>query len=109
MIEKLRTPDSCFNDLPGYAFEPNYIEGLEGYGGLRGHYLDEGDPAAEEVFLCLHGEPTWSYLYRKMIPEFTQVGARVVAPDLLGFGKSDKPTSEHSYTFEFYSLIVEGF
>ena len=102
MIKAFRTPDERFLDLPDYPFEPNYIEGLEGYAGLRGHYLDEGSKDAEEVFLCLHGEPAWSYLYRKMIPEFVSAGARVVAPDLLGFGKSDKPLEEGVYTFEFH-------
>ncbi len=102
MINKLRTPDSNFKNLPDYSFEPNYVENLEGFDGLRGHYLDEGDPDSEEVFLCLHGEPTWSYLYRKMIPVFTSHGARVVAPDLIGFGKSDKPTDESVFTFRFH-------
>jgi haloalkane dehalogenase/tRNA(adenine34) deaminase len=102
MIEFLRTPEDRFDDLPDYAFKPNFIEGLNGYDGLRGHYLDEGDKNSEEVFLCLHGEPTWSYLYRKMIPVFAKAGARVIAPDLLGFGKSDKPVSEDIYTFEFH-------
>ncbi len=102
MINKLRTPDSNFKDLPDYSFSPNYVENLKGFDGLRGHYLDEGDPDSEEVFLCLHGEPTWSYLYRKMIPIFTSHGARVVAPDLIGFGKSDKPTDESVFTFRFH-------
>ncbi|MCG8672107.1 MAG: haloalkane dehalogenase [Pseudomonadales bacterium] len=102
MIEYIRTPDERFNDLPDYDFAPNYVEDLEGYTGLRAHYLDEGDSEAKEVFLCLHGEPTWSYLYRKMIPVFVESGARVIAPDLLGFGKSDKPTNEDTYTFEFH-------
>ncbi len=102
MINKLRTPDSNFKDLPDYSFEPNYVENLKGFDGLRGHYLDEGDPDSEEVFLCLHGEPTWSYLYRKMIPVFTSHGARAVAPDLIGFGKSDKPTDESVFTFRFH-------
>ncbi len=102
MIQKLRTPDSRFDDLPGYPFEPNYIEDLKGFDGLRGHYLDEGDPNSDEVFLCLHGEPTWSYLYRKMIPVFVDHGARVVAPDLIGFGRSDKPVDEDVYTFKFH-------
>ncbi len=102
MINKLRTPDSNFKDLPDYSFSPNYVENLKGFDGLRGHYLDEGDPDSEEVFLCLHGEPTWSYLYRKMIPVFTRHGARVVAPDLIGFGKSDKPTDESVFTFRFH-------
>ena len=102
MINKLRTPDLNFKDLPDYSFEPNYVENLKGFDGLRGHYLDEGDPDSEEVFLCLHGEPTWSYLYRKMIPVFTSHGARAVAPDLIGFGKSDKPTDESVFTFRFH-------
>lgn len=102
MIEFLRTPKEAFENLEGYPFEPNYVDDLKGYEGLRGHYLDEGDRDSEEVFLCLHGEPTWSYLYRKMIPLFANVGARVIAPDLLGFGKSDKPISEDAYTFEFH-------
>ncbi len=102
MINKLRTPDSNFKDLPDYSFAPNYVGNLRGFDGLRGHYLDEGDPDSEEVFLCLHGEPTWSYLYRKMIPVFVSHGARVVAPDLIGFGKSDKPTDESVFTFKFH-------
>ena len=102
MINKLRTPDSNFKDLPDYSFAPNYVGNLRGFDGLRGHYLDEGDPDSEEVLLCLHGEPTWSYLYRKMIPVFVSHGARVVAPDLIGFGKSDKPTDESVFTFKFH-------
>ena len=102
MIERLRTPDSRFADLPGYPYEPNYVDNLAGFDGLRGHYLDEGSPESEDVYLCLHGEPTWSYLYRKMIPVFTAHGGRVIAPDLLGFGKSDKPVEEDVYTFKFH-------
>ena len=102
MIEAIRTPEERFENLKDYPFTPNYINNLEGYEGLRGHYLDEGNPDAEEVFLCLHGEPAWSYLYRKMIPVFTNAGIRVIVPDLLGFGKSDKPTQEETYTFEFH-------
>ncbi len=102
MIERLRTPDEQFEFLPGYPFKPNYIDSLQGFEGLRAHYLDEGEPSAEEVFLCLHGEPTWSYLYRKMIPVFVRAGVRVIAPDLFGFGKSDKPVHEDDYSFEFH-------
>ena len=102
MTEYLRTPDEHFANLKDYPFEPNYITDLKGYEGLRGHYLDEGNPESDEVFLCLHGEPAWSYLYRKMIPVFVNAGARVIAPDLLGFGKSDKPIDEDTYTFEFH-------
>lgn len=102
MINALRTPDSRFESLPGYPFAPNYAEDLKGYEGLRGHYLDEGDRNAEDIFLLLHGEPSWSYLYRKMIPVFAGTGARVIAPDWLGFGRSDKPVDEDVYSFHFH-------
>ena len=92
MTEFFRTPDEQFADLPEFPFEPHYLD----QDGLRMHYLDEGqgDPV-----LCLHGEPTWSYLYRKMIPGLARV-ARVIAPDYLGFGRSDKPTDRAWYTFD---------
>ena len=102
MIEFLRTPEDRFANVSGYNFKPNYLNDLEGYEGLRAHFLDEGNGDSDEVFLCLHGEPTWSYLYRKMIPKFAKSGVRVIAPDLLGFGKSDKPINEDSYTFDFH-------
>ncbi|MEE2608656.1 MAG: alpha/beta fold hydrolase, partial [Pseudomonadota bacterium] len=78
----LRTPDSRFENLPGYSFEPNYLY-IRGY---RVHYLDEG-PADGEVILMIHGEPSWSYLYRKMIPVLTEAGFRTIVPDLIGFGR----------------------
>ncbi len=99
MSEILRTPDGRFAALPGFAFAPHYVERLPGCDGLRMHYLDEGPRDAARTFLCLHGQPTWSYLYRRMIPVFTESGARVVAPDLFGFGRSDKPADEAWYTF----------
>ncbi|MEM9420337.1 MAG: haloalkane dehalogenase [Planctomycetota bacterium] len=102
MLEALRTPGEHFENLHGYRFSPSYIEDLPGYEGLRGHYLDVGPADAKEVFLCLHGEPSWSYLYRKMIPVFTLAGIRVIAPDLLGFGRSDKPIEDNAYTFDFH-------
>ena len=102
MPDTLRTPDERFANLPGYPFAPHYIGDLKGYQGLRIHYLDEGPRAAARVFLCLHGQPTWSYLYRRMLPVFTAAGHRVVAPDLLGFGKSDKPAADARYTFNFH-------
>ena len=102
MVEALRTPDERFANLSDYKFAPNYIDNLEGYEGLRLHYVDEGNKDAKEVFLCLHGEPSWSYLYRKMIPVFTANGHRAIAPDLLGFGKSDKPVDDEVYTFHFH-------
>jgi pimeloyl-ACP methyl ester carboxylesterase len=100
-IEALRTPDERFADLPDFPWEPRYTDALAGYEGLRMHYLDEG-PKDAPVFLCLHGEPSWSYLYRKMIPPFLASGARVVAPDFFGFGRSDKPVADAVYTFSFH-------
>jgi len=97
-MSALRTPDDRFANLPGYPFAPHYTEGE---GGLRMHYLDEG-PGAAPVALCLHGQPTWSYLYRRMIPAFLAAGMRVVAPDFFGFGRSDKPQDEATYTFDFH-------
>ncbi len=96
----LRTPDSCFEDLEGFAFQPHYLD-LDDteFGPLRIHYLDEG-PADGPVILCLHGEPTWSYLYRKMIPVFIAAGCRVLAPDLVGFGRSDKLSEREDYTYQ---------
>ena len=94
-MDVLRTPDERFENLPGYDFEPNYIE----VGELRMHYVDAG-PADAAPVLLLHGEPSWSYLYRKMIPPLVAAGHRVVAPDLIGFGKSDKPDEQGFYTYE---------
>ena len=94
----LRTPDDRFANLPGYEFAPHYHVGGKG---LRMHYLDEGARDAP-VALCLHGQPTWSYLYRKMIPAFVAAGHRVIAPDFFGFGRSDKPADEVIYTFDFH-------
>ncbi len=102
MIEFLRTPDERFESLPGFAYEPHYIDDLKGYDALRMHYIDEGSNDINEVFLCLHGQPTWSYLYRKMIPIFLNAGYRTVAPDYFGFGRSDKPIEEKVYTFDFH-------
>jgi len=101
-IESLRTPDERFAIMPAFPFEPHYIDDLPGYEGLRLAYLDEGPTDAETTFLCLHGEPTWSYLYRKMIPVFTSAGHRVIAPDLYGFGRSDKPVEDDAYTIDFH-------
>ena len=109
MIEAVRTPDERFNTLPDFDFEPNYIESLEGYEGLRVHYLDEGPQDAARTFLCLHGQPTWSFLYRKMIPVFVESGARVICPDWLGFGRSDKPTEDSVYTYHFHRNMMLAF
>lgn len=104
----LRTDDHRFESLPGYAFAPNYIDDLDGFDGLRLHYLDE-NRAGAVTFLCLHGQPTWSYLYRRMIPVFVSAGHRVVAPDLFGFGRSDKPIDEAVYTFDFHREMLQRF
>ncbi len=98
----LRTPEARFADLAGFPWAPHYVEDLPGYEGLRAAYIDEGPRQAPHTFLCLHGEPSWSYLYRRMIPVFLTSGARVVAPDLYGFGRSDKPVDDAAYTFHFH-------
>jgi haloalkane dehalogenase len=98
-MDALRTPDDRFTDLPGFPFEPHYVDIPDGEGGsLRVHHLDEGDPDAP-VVLLLHGEPSWSYLYRHMIPVLVDAGLRAVAPDLVGFGRSDKPAKRTDYTY----------
>lgn len=109
-IEALRTPDDRFENLPGFPFSPHYVEDLAGYDGLRVHYLDERPATASgRTVLCLHGQPTWCYLYRKMIPVFTAGGHRVVAPDLFGFGRSDKPVDDAVYTFMFHRVMLMRF
>ncbi len=98
-MKTLRTPDECFVGLPGYDFAPSYAEIANSEGGiLRVHYLREGDESAP-VVLLMHGEPSWSYLYRTMIPVLTRSGLQIVAPDLVGFGRSDKPAERSDYTF----------
>ncbi len=99
-MKTLRTPEECFESLTDFPFEPNYVEVPDGEGGsLRIHFVDENAKAAETVLL-MHGEPTWSYLYRKMIPVILDAGHRAVAPDLVGFGRSDKPADRHDYTYQ---------
>ena len=92
-MDVFRTPDERFAGLPGYEFEPRYVQ----VDGLRLHYLDEGEG---DPIVCFHGEPTWSYLYRKMIPPLVAGGHRVIAPDYVGFGRSDKPTDRSWYTYD---------
>jgi haloalkane dehalogenase len=92
-VEIFRTPDERFENLPGYDFAPHYFQ----LDGLRLHHLDEGEG---EPVVCFHGEPTWSYLYRKMIPPLTAAGHRVICPDYAGFGRSDKPTERDWYTYD---------
>jgi haloalkane dehalogenase len=100
----IRTPDPRFDDLEGYPFEPNYVD----VHGLRTHYVDEG-PRTSAPVLMLHGEPTWSYLYRHMIPVCVGGGHRVVAPDLIGFGKSDKPAAIGDYSYQRHVDWMAGF
>jgi haloalkane dehalogenase len=100
MTEALRTADERFAALPGYAYAPRYFDDLPGCEGLRVHYLDEGAASTPVTALCLHGNPSWSYLYRHMIPVFTGAGLRVIAPDLIGFGRSDKPVDAAWHNFE---------
>ena len=101
MTEILRTPDSQFENLPGFPYQPNYIKHKD----ARIHYLDEGEG---EVILCLHGEPSWSYLYRKFIPVLMS-SYRVVAPDFIGFGRSDKYANQESYTFKMHFDMLKDF
>ena len=98
-MEILRTPAERFQGLPGFPFSPRYVDDLGSVAGCRIHYLDEGPREGAVTWLCLHGQPTWSYLYRKMIPVFLAAGHRIVAPDFVGFGRSDKPVEDAYYTF----------
>ena len=118
--DALRTPESRFAKLPGYPWAPNYISDLPALGGLRMHYLDEGlrdgdagqgvaageARPAQRTWLCLHGNPSWSYLYRHQIPIWLAAGDRVVAPDLIGFGQSDKPKKEGAHSFTWHRQVL---
>jgi haloalkane dehalogenase len=105
-IQAVRTPDDRFAGLADFPYRPRYVDDLPGYTGLRAHFIDEAPQDADRTFFCLHGEPTWSYLYRKMIPLMLESGARVVAPDLPGFGRSDKPAQASTYTFSFHRQFL---
>jgi haloalkane dehalogenase len=99
-VSVLTTPDDCFVDLSGYPYEPNYTEvTAAGVGPLRMHYVDAG-PKDGPIVLLLHGQPTWSYLYRIVIPVLVEAGLRAIAPDHIGFGRSDKLSEPTDYTFE---------
>jgi haloalkane dehalogenase len=102
VVEALRTPEDRFRGLPGWDHPPSYVEDLPGYQGLRAHYVDLGPRDAVDTYLLLHGQPTWGYLYRKMIPVFLAAGGRIVAPDFFGFGRSDKPVEQSVYGFDFH-------
>ena len=108
LIPFIRTPDARFKDLDDYSFAPRYIDDLDSTPGLRMHYLDEGPRDAVHTCLCLHGQPTWAYLYRKMIPALTGAGCRVIAPDFFGFGRSDKPVDDAAYTFAFHRDAIRA-
>ncbi|TMQ12528.1 MAG: alpha/beta fold hydrolase [Deltaproteobacteria bacterium] len=101
-MEILRTPDERFRDLPGYPFAPHYVD----VAGLRMHYVDEG---TGQPVVMLHGEPSWSYLYRKMIPPIAAAGFRAVAPDLIGFGRSDKPAARDDYSYQRHMDWITAF
>ncbi len=99
-MKALRTPDERFANLPDFPFKPNYVNVPDGDGGsLRVHYIDEG-PSSSNLVLMMHGEPSWSYLYRKMIPIIVSAGYRTLAPDLVGFGRSDKPADRLDFTYQ---------
>ncbi len=102
----LRTPDDRFVNLPDFPFRPHYVEDLTGYEGLRIHRVDENSQSGGPTFLCLPGEPTWAYLFRKMIPVFAATGGRVVVPDWPGFGRSDKPVDDDVYGFHFHRNLM---
>lgn len=104
--DALRTPDAAFAHLPGYPWPPRYVSDLPSLGGLRLHYLDEGPRQAARTWLLAHGHPTWSYVYREWIPVLLAAGERVVAVDLIGFGKSDKPKKESAHTLAWHARIL---
>ncbi len=103
-MQFLRTPDERFANLPEYNFQPNYVN----FQSLRMHYIDEGEKTAP-VVLMIHGEPSWSYLYRKMIPIIVNAGFRAIAPDLIGFGRSDKPTQTDEYSYQMHVDSIISF
>ncbi|MFZ2650945.1 MAG: haloalkane dehalogenase [Burkholderiaceae bacterium] len=105
----LRTPDERFVGLPDFPYPPHWVDDLAGFQGLRVHHVDEGPRGAEVTALCLHGNPTWSYLYRRMLPVFCAAGLRVVAPDLIGFGRSDKPADAAWHSFERHREMLMRF
>lgn len=102
----LRTPEECFQSVPDFDYAPHYRDDLTAHNGLRVHYVDTGGQGP--VFLCLHGNPTWSFLYRRMIPVFAAHG-RVIVPDLIGFGRSDKPVDDGVYSFDFHRDMLMRF
>jgi pimeloyl-ACP methyl ester carboxylesterase len=108
-MQALRTPDQRFANLPGFAYTPQYTHPVQLHPELRVAYLDEGPREAPVTALCLHGNPSWGYLYRHMIPVFTGAGLRVVVPDLIGFGRSDKPVDEAAHSFAMHRDMLLAF
>ena len=104
--DAVRTPEARFEGLPDYPWTPHYLSDLPSLAGWRLHYLDEGPREAPLTWLCLHGNPAWSYLYRKMIPVFLRAGHRVIAPDLIGFGRSDKPKKEAAHDLDWHLRVL---
>jgi pimeloyl-ACP methyl ester carboxylesterase len=107
-MQALTTPDERFERLPGFPWPVRRWAG-DATRGLALAYLDEGPADADRVFLCLHGNPSWAYLYRKMVPVFLASGGRVVAPDFIGFGRSDKPVLEADHSFDFHRTSLLRF
>ncbi len=108
-IKVQRTPEERFQNLPGWPFTPCYVNDLPAYKGLRLHYIDEGPHDAAVTMLCIHGTPSWSYLYRKMIPIFAAHRHRTIALDLFGFGRSDKPIEDNVYGYHFHRNSIRAF
>jgi haloalkane dehalogenase len=105
-MKTIRTPEERFANLKDFPYAPHYISDLAGLDGVRIHYVDEGDANSASTVMCLHGNPTWSYLYRKMIPVFLNAKCRVIAPDLLGMGRSDKLVEQSDYSFELHRNML---
>lgn len=107
-MEFIRTADERFENIPDFDYPVFYADDLPGYAPMRAAWIDTGKGHSDETFLCLHGEPSWSFLYRRMIPVFLEAGGRVVAPDLFGFGRSDKPLKQSDYSFDFHrNMLLE--
>ncbi|MFT4243324.1 MAG: tRNA adenosine(34) deaminase TadA [Acidovorax sp.] len=104
--DALRTPDAAFADLPDWPWQPQYLSDLPALAGLRLHYIDEGPQGAPRTWLLLHASPAWSYLFRHVIPVLLAAGHRVVAPDLIGFGKSDKPKKEAAHSADWHARVL---
>ena len=105
MVDIIRTDDTHFENIKDWSYEPKYTEVNSEYGNIRIHYIDEGSENSD-IVLLIHGEPSWGYLYRKMIDPLVNSGKRVIVPDLPGFGRSDKLTERNAYTYEKYVCLL---